>query len=258
MRFFLIEFFIRRSDGIKDRFGAVEGNDMFTISVAGLNIGIEHRFNYILRECGPYLTEKEPDFRVFTTPEKVIAEQRDFGERRSRAESICLQREIAERLPAYDAFVFHAAILKIDGRAYAFTAPSGTGKTTHILQYLERFGDRVTVLNGDKPILRRTDGEFYAYGTPWNGKERLGANTSAPLCGICFLERGEQNEIDELDGQSALPRMMRQIYLPQDARNRLRMLELLDALLARTPLYLMHCDPTPNAAEVSFRKMCRE
>lgn len=231
---------------------------MFTISVAGLKIGIEHHFKAVLRECEPYLTADEPDFCVAAADEKILAERRNFGKRIANAESICLQREIAERLPAYDAFVFHAAILAIDGCAYAFTAPSGTGKTTHIRQYLQCYGERVKVLNGDKPILRKTDGRFFAYGTPWNGKEKLGEKLAAPLCGICFLERGETNEIAALSKEDAPPRMMRQIYLPHDAQNRLRMLQLLDELLLQTPLYLMHCEPTPEAARMSYAAMHRK
>ena len=54
----------------------------------------------------------------------------------------------------YDAFLFHAAVVSYAGCGYAFAAKSGTGKSTHVAQWMHALGDRVTVVNGDKPLLR--------------------------------------------------------------------------------------------------------
>lgn len=85
---------------------------------------------------------------------------------------------------------------------------------------MRALGDDVTVVNGDKPILRWRNGEaveakgagapretpggeaaetacdqpvgeFIACGTPYCGKENWGQNTSVPLRAVCFIERCE-------------------------------------------------------------------
>lgn len=50
-------------------------------------------------------------------------------------------------------------MLEIDGKAYMFSAPSGTGKSTHAKLWRDCFGDRVTMINDDKPLIKfREDG----------------------------------------------------------------------------------------------------
>ena len=83
----------------------------------------------------------------------------------------------------------------MDGAAYLFTAPSGTGKSTHTRLWREVFGDRVWMINDDKPMLRISENLVTAYGTPWNGKHHISRNASAPLKAIVQLNRGKENII---------------------------------------------------------------
>ena len=110
----------------------------------------------------------------------------------------CAYRKLAEWLPLHNAFVFHSAVFDVDGTGIALAAHSGTGKTTHMLLWQKLIGDRLKIVNGDKPIVRFFDDEPetpYAYGTPWNGKEHLGCNMRTPLKNICFIERAEKWKI---------------------------------------------------------------
>ena len=104
-------------------------------------------------------------------------------------------------MPDFDAFLLHAAVIEVDGLAYAFAAPSGTGKTTHIALWKKFFGDRANIINGDKPIIRFENGTPYIYGTPWCGKEGYNINTKAPLAALCFIERSPENTIHLFEGQ---------------------------------------------------------
>ncbi len=90
-------------------------------------------------------------------------------------------------MPSYDTVLFHGSALAIDGDGYLFTAKSGTGKSTHTRLWRERFGDRVVMINDDKPLLHIDAGSVIAYGTPWNGKHRLGTNASVPLRADCVF-----------------------------------------------------------------------
>lgn len=69
-------------------------------------------------------------------------------------ESLALYQNITELLLARDVMQFHCSALEMDGRAYLFTAPSGTGKSTHVRLWRQVFGARVTVINDDKPLVR--------------------------------------------------------------------------------------------------------
>ena len=116
-----------------------------TIKVAGLRIGIRTRRTLTIELCADYLCDEPPDFVVSTTEAEIAREEKN-GFCYAYAEQVCLHRAIAARVPDYDALVVHAAVIEHDGRAYAFAAPSGTGKTTHVQQYLARFGDKIRVI----------------------------------------------------------------------------------------------------------------
>ena len=53
-----------------------------------------------------------------------------------------------EELPKHGSYIGHAAVVEYDGLAYAFMAPSGTGKSTHIKLWIDTLGPAATVING--------------------------------------------------------------------------------------------------------------
>lgn len=233
------------------------------LRIAELNIEIQHRYPYLSRLCRDYLTDFEKaDITVIVTEEEIDEELKNapdsHGITRSVAEATCVYRQIALQLPQFDAFVFHAAVVECDGVAYAFAAASGVGKSTHATLWLKVFGDRADILNGDKPIFRFIGDKLTAFGTPWQGKENLGKNHSAPLRAICFLERGAQNEIKRLEDGEAVKRLFSQILMPADPIAAMRFLELLDRTVCRIPTYLLYCNTQPEAAWVAFEGMQKE
>jgi hypothetical protein len=154
------------------------------IRIGDIPIGIENRFPLIAAMCRDYLSDgTDRAFSVSVTDEDLAdeAEMADAEYSDAYLESIAAYRKIAERIPSYNAFVFHGAVIAYKGNAYAVTARSGVGKTTHLRLWGEAFGKNVHVLNGDKPILRVINGTVYAAGTPWRGKENYGVNEMLPL-----------------------------------------------------------------------------
>lgn len=214
---------------------------MFCVQIAEVLVAIENRYAFTEWLCADYIVDVLPDectFSVSATPEEIAAENSDEGTfSPAYCESLVLYRKICTRMLDYDAFLFHAAIVSYAGRGFAFAAKSGTGKSTHVAQWMRALGGDVTVVNGDKPILRWRNGEvaeppdgtpsgegacactssavppseegvettcnqpvgeFVAYGTPYCGKENWGQNTSVPLRAVCFIERCEPGEPDRL------------------------------------------------------------
>lgn len=149
----------------------------------------------------------------------------------------------------------HGAAIAFDGAAYLFTAPSGTGKTTHVRLWRQYLGSRVTVVNGDKPFLSlEPDGTVRVWGSPWAGKERWQSPISVPLCGVCLLERGT-DRICRLPPEQALAPLFRQTYHRDDPALEYLTLGFLDALLRRVPVYRLTCGMTDDAVRCSFEAL---
>ncbi len=169
---------------------------------------------------------------------------------------IAILRKFAEWLPSRDAFVLHSATFDVEGVGVAFAAHSGTGKTTHMNLWQEYLGEKMVVVNGDKPIVRFFEDEPeqpYAYGTPWNGKERLGCNMRTPLKHICFIERSETNFVEKADKKEVIDRIFNQVYMPKDPIAVMKTMQLIDRLLSSCDLWIIHCNMEKDAAEVAYK-----
>ena len=143
----------------------------------------------------------------------------------------------------------------MDGYAYAFTAKSGVGKSTHTALWLKN-GPNARVLNGDKPLYRlEDDGSLTVFGTPWNGKENWGENISAPLAAICFIERGVENSIRRADEEDAVARLMHQLYLRGSRDSVTKQLILMDALVRGVPYFVLACNISDEAALLAWNTM---
>ena len=226
---------------------------MIKIKIADLAIGIENRFHHIERLAQDYFTDEEPIFTVSVT-DSEIEDERKISETDCQDgyyESIVAYRKIAEKLPEYDAFVFHGSVIAMNGEAYIITAHSGVGKTTHTRLWLSEFSDEASILNGDKPILRIMDGKVYACGTPWQGKEGYGKNEILPTRGIAFLYRGDKNRAHEMPTNEAVTRFMSQAYLPKQSRAMLlKTMQLADKVIKGIRLVHLECNMEPEAAHI--------
>ena len=233
----------------------------FTVSIADVPVRVESIYPAAEPFCRDYITEKEPLFTVSVTPEDIERERslsaaEDEREGRSvrsfsepYLETLAIYRKLAEKMLRYNALVFHGSALAAGGAAYLFTAPSGTGKTTHTRLWLEQYPD-CHVLNGDKPMLRFAEERVLVCGTPWQGKERLGCNEILPLAAICLLERGVENSIEPLSFRDALPVLIRQTHCPEGQDALLNIISLLGRLNGSVGLFRLRCNMRPEAARV--------
>ncbi len=231
---------------------------MFQIEAAGLVIRIENRFEAVKNLCREYVTvsDRPADISVSVSEEELkreIEKAPEFFWGDGYGESVVLYEKISNALPAFDAFVMHSSVVAVDGRAFCFAAESGVGKTTHTGYWKQILGDRVTVINGDKPIYRFVGDGLMAYGTPWCGKENWNTNISAPLQAICLLERGEKNEVFPVDAFGVMNEMIRHFYLPGgDQVDMPKLIELIDHMITIVPVYRLRCRNDVSAAETAI------
>ena len=167
-------------------------------------------------------------------------------------------RQFSAKLLEYDGFYIHASAVELDGRAYLFSAPSGTGKSTHTRLWQMLFGNKAQVFNDDKPALRRIDGVWYAYGTPWCGKDGINQNKRVPVAGICFLKQAKENRIRRLSNQEILSRIISlTIYRFTNPEKLNLLLSHLSKLLVEIPCFELENRPEPEAAQLSYETMRR-
>ena len=213
----------------------------FTIKLADVTINIDHRYPYIYQACRTFEIplSKEPDFTVSATDERIRNEFEaweeifhctlDFDRWKGRCESDSLITSICDRMPFYDMFLMHAAVVAVDGVAYIFTAPSGTGKTTHTMLWKKHFGDRAVIVNGDKPLIRLQDGKVY----------------------VCSTRRISVSE--------ASRHIFRQVHLSRNNEETFtRFWRLLDQMMTSADLYLLQCNREPEASRLSYLTMRRK
>ncbi len=229
-----------------------------TYSFAGVPIEVMHTYDHITRASGDYETEESPVIRLSVTAADIDREKNRTNMGIFPAaywESLAFLRQAADAMAPMGVLLFHGAAVCVDGRAYIFTAPSGTGKSTHISIWKKLLGDRVTVINGDKPFIRKVGGVYYAYGSPWQGKEDLGTNMAVPISAICFLHRSETNEIRKISSREAFRAAYRQCHKPTDVEATRQIMLTMTDLINNCSLYEFGCNMDPEAGKLSFETM---
>lgn len=159
-------------------------------------------------------------------------------------------------LLSFEGLMLHASAVEYDGKAYLFSGHSGVGKSTHTRLWKNYLGNNVSIINDDKPALRRLDSKWYAYGTPWCGKDGINQNKKVPLAGICFLKQGTENHISRVAPASAIEKVLSQT--PHKFANVERLdclLRNVEKLVTEVPIFEMVNRPELEAVRMSFETM---
>ena len=240
------------------------------LNLAGHHIGVTTVYDSTVRYCENYILDSADsacDFSVAVTQgdidyERIKAARQDESEgipvrklSDSYLELTAVQRKIAEELFRYDTLLFHGSVVAVDGAAYLFTAKSGTGKSTHTRLWRELLAERAVMVNDDKPFLQITEEGVIAYGSPWNGKHRLGCNIAVPLKAICILERAEVNHIQAIPPKYALTSLIQQSSRPMNGAMMGKYMELIDGLSRKVEFYRMGCNISLDAAKMAYETM---
>ena len=249
------------------KLAAVREDCCFTVRIAEQVVRIRCYYRDTMELCRGYLVQDaEPDFGIAYPLEEIAAEWRrsvgralpkrgDLGDKvavmydEGSYEPVVVCRRLAQAMAERGTILLHGAAIAWRGRCFIFTAPSGTGKTTHILNWRKAFPETV-IVNGDKPLIHVDSG--LVYGTPWCGKEGYGANMAAPLAGIVALERGAENVIRPAPFEELLPLLLRQVYIPGDVMAAARVWQLIRRLRS-VPCWRLWC----NQDEASAVTACR-
>lgn len=226
------------------------------IKVADLVVETEFYYDFMLSRLEPYFCdENEKTDIAINIPKEFYVEKQKLNPHMTlgECESLWSGAYFYEKITAFGGVMLHASCVEYEGKAYLFSARSGTGKSTHThlwLKYLP--GSRI--INDDKPAIRCIDGIYYAYGTPWSGKTDESVNIGVPIAGITFLSRGE-NSIRRIPGIKALKPFMDQTVRPANKALMGNMLDALNGILTDIPVYEMSCDMSEEAVKTAYEGM---
>lgn len=229
------------------------------IKTADLIVELNINHELLLSRVEPYKYDgdEEADI-VFNVSEKYYIDRQAEHPNLTldEAEYLWSGAYFYEKLAKFDGVMLHASCVEYEGKAYLFSAHSGTGKSTHTHLWL-KYLPGARIINDDKPAIRLVDGVFYAYGTPWSGKTNESIDEGVPIAGITFLSRGENN-IKRIPGIKALKPFMEQTVRPYDKELMKDMLDVLNKILLEIPIYEMSCDMSEEAVMTSLNGMRSE
>lgn len=231
--------------------------------IAGLRVKIENCSGRTAKQAAAYLDpdqgEENIDIRINVDAARIARAVKKHPELSASDWDYMLSGDdFYTNLLRFDGMLLHASCVVVDGVAYAFSADSGVGKSTHTALWLEHFGDRAYILNDDKPAIRMIDGTVYACGTPWSGKYDYSVPETVPLGGICFLERDTVNRIEKAPVEKAVFNIFSQTVRKLGEKKMENLLDVIENIFSKVPLWQLGCNISDEAAEVAYGAMKRE
>jgi hypothetical protein len=162
---------------------------------------------------------------------------------------------LMHRLALGEGVELHAlGLVDRDGSGYLFLGHSGAGKSTTARLWQAQSG--VQLLSDDRIILRKIDGRYYMYGTPWHGDAGVASAACAPLSSIFLLEQSPTHQLVPLSQAQAAAELFARCFVPHYCEQGLRFtLSFFDELSRSIPCSTFRFAPTENAVE-AIRHAC--
>ena len=145
-------------------------------------------------------------------------------------------------MPGKGALMLHGVLMEWQGKGIILTASSGTGKTTHARLWREY--ENALIINGDRVLIRKEEGQWYAFGTPWSGSSGECVNRKVSLDAVVFLNRGKINEVYPVSPIQGMEKILPRIIAPKwHEKYSLMAIDLAIKCLEKIPLYELYCRP---------------
>ncbi len=229
---------------------------MNTYKICDLVVKMKPQHEPLKTQLKPYLIdESEIDFEIPDISEQVeeLFIERGY-ETIGLAEYMLYGAYFYTRLIVYDGIMLHSSAVVYEDKAYLFSAPSGTGKSTHTGLWLEEFSDAF-ILNDDKPAIRLVDGALYAYGTPFSGKTDLNVPKKKPIQAICFIQQDKTNWIKKATVKEAINNLYRETVRATHEKLVDGSFSILEKIVNEIPIYKMGLTISKEAVLLAYNTM---
>jgi hypothetical protein len=143
--------------------------------------------------------------------------------------------------------LIHSAGAVVGGGGFVFAGRSGAGKSTIARQF--QAAGKTPLLSDDRVVVRKVDGVYSAYGTPWAGDAQIALNRNAPLSAVLFLNHGQENRIERVSPRDAFEKLLPMVSVPWYDRVAIEQItSFCEALTREVPSYDLHFVPTAEVA----------
>lgn len=142
--------------------------------------------------------------------------------------------------------MLHASYVCTEFGGIAFSGISGIGKTTQAELWC-KYGQG-KMLNGDKIILEKKQGEWIGYGSPYAGSSKCYVNDSCKLYSLFFLKQGKTCSLRKLSVSESFKQIYSGLTLNRWDRDYVnRACDLAQQLAVDVPAYEFTCTPDEDA-----------
>lgn len=143
--------------------------------------------------------------------------------------------------------IFHACGLSDGGRGLLFAGVSGAGKSTLAGLWREAGG---TLFSDERIVLRRKNGKFWLYGTPWYGDAQISRPDGAPLEEIFILRHASQHAARALTPGEATSSLLVRCFPPfYDRAGMAFILDFLAQVSTEVPCYELGFAPEADVVD---------
>ncbi|MBQ7745748.1 MAG: hypothetical protein IJT85_09345 [Ruminococcus sp.] len=224
--------------------------------IADLIVEMTPKYTESIRLAEPFLYngDRETDIKLKISYDYVdeTAAKPNCLSTKPQLENFAFSNVFNRAAIKYGVMLVHSSALVYDGGAYLFSADSGVGKSTHTKLWLKAFGDKVHIMNDDKPVVRLYDDHAVAFGTPFDGGSRIAHNENYPLKAIIFVERGEKNSVRIPTSREIIQKLYFQTARMVNRETAEKMLLNFEKLLTLSKFYVLTCNMDISAAYVAF------
>lgn len=145
-------------------------------------------------------------------------------------------------------FILHSSFIIYKNSAILFSAPSGVGKSTQAELWEKHLG--AEVINGDRALLYKENGVYFASGVYTSGSSGICKNKKAPLRAVVLLEQGETCEIYKCSAREYIRRVIGESsYDVSRAYHQNKITQLAVDLLSEVEVLCYKCTLDLNSAE---------
>lgn len=229
--------------------------------IAGLNVSVSNGGALFDTRARPYRTDSgEAADLVIDLPRETLRLMHSLQSHLTEDQCayIYTGEEFSSALVHLEGFKLHASAVVLDKQAYLFSAPSGTGKSTHTALWCDYFGpERAYILNDDMPVVKWSGDGYMAWGSPWSGTSPLSRNAGALLKAIAFLERSDTDWIEPMISAQSIIRLMEETRRSREPGFMMKLMALLERLLETVPIYRLGCTMSFHAVQTAYGAMSK-
>jgi hypothetical protein len=130
--------------------------------------------------------------------------------------------------------IVHACGIDYRGKGILFVGESGAGKSTLTKIFNQKPG--VEILSDDRIVIRKKNGCYWMYGTPWHGDAKFASPVKLKLEKIFFIRHGQTNLVKAVGGTQPVLQFLKASFPPYwDKKGMQFAMEFFNALAAAVP-----------------------